>query len=151
MYWQHPDGWPKPITLWQLGFYLNSTVLELEGIDSCDLAAHDWVDVVVTIRSSGTPIKIILGAIVSRSATPHIIGVAGPYSLLSDLVAGEQRSDVQRIVGHECGRSVIVVQLELPVTSTSQRDVMTPGVHIERGKVVFEDKLAGADCQQNDE
>jgi hypothetical protein len=54
---------------------------------------------------------------------------------------------VERIVDYiSCG-SVIIIELEFPVSSTGHCDIMTPSVEIERSEVVFEDKLALACCE----
>lgn len=56
----------------------------------------------IPIRGSRTTVEVVLGAVVSWGASPHVVGVAGPHVLLADLVRGQDGADVQGVVRHEC-------------------------------------------------
>lgn len=60
---EHPDCWPEPVTLRELGFHFNSAVLELEALDSSNSGRSNWV---VDISRSGS---ISLATIEGRSST----------------------------------------------------------------------------------
>jgi hypothetical protein len=140
-----PDSGPEPVSLGQLGLDFDSSVLEGEGVDGGELATHDGVDVVISIAGPAASVEEVSGALISRRAAPQFIGVSCADGLLSDFVFGEDGLDIEDTVLHEGGGSVVVVELELPVASTGEGDVVPPLGKVEEIEVVLEDQLGVGD------
>ncbi len=146
-----PDSRPKPVSLGQLGLDLNTTVLEIEGIDGGKLTTHDGIDVVVSVTGPAAAVEEISGALIGGRSSPKFIGVSCSDGLLSNFVLGEDGLDVEHSVLDEGGASVVVVKLELPVTSTGESDIVAPFGKIEEVEVVLKDDLGAREdehCQK---
>lgn len=143
---EHPDGWPDPVTLWQLSADLDSSVLEAERVDASESRAGDWVDVIATRRSvSLASVEVIAGAVVAWLPAPEAVG-ALLESLLTKQVLGERRLQVEHAILDEGVRPVIEVHLELPVAATAHGDLVLPGGEVQRVEVILEDQLLGRGC-----
>lgn len=102
----------------------------------------------VAIAGPAAPVEEIGSALVSRRSTPQIISVASPYRLHSDFVLSQHGLDVEHSVFDEGGAPVVVVELEFPVASAGQGDVMLPLLEIEELEVIGEDEFGLQSHQQ---
>jgi len=129
--WEHPDGWPNPVTLWQLGLDLHSSVLEVEGVDSSDSGTLDWVDDIATSScASLATVESVGGALVGWSSTPEV-NVSTSESIFSESVSREGWLQVKDTFLDEGVGSVVGVVLELPVATTTHGDLVLPGSKVE--------------------
>lgn len=125
--WEHPDSWPEPVTLWQLGLNLNSAVLEVEGSHRSESGALNWVVVVATRSSvSLAAIEGVAGASVGRRTSPKV-DVSSSECSFAPGINGERRLQMQNSILDEGVGSVVGVVLELPVSTSTHGDLMLPG------------------------
>ena len=115
---KHPDSRPEPISFGKFCSYLNSTIFDIKGINSCKFATHNWVYVVVSIWCSLAAIKVISSALICRITSPYIIIRSSSDSITPDFVFGQYGFDIQYSIFDKGGATVVVIELEFPVTSS---------------------------------
>lgn len=147
---KRPNGGPEPISLGQLGLDLDSAVLESEGVDGGQFSTHNGVDVMISITRPAASIEEIASALVGRRSTPKFIGVSSSHELSSNLILSEDRLDVELSVLSEGGSPVVVIDLELPVTSSGESDVVPPLIKVQEIKVILKDKLRTCQEEQSE-
>ena len=147
---ERPDGGPEPVSLGQLGLDLDSAVLEGEGVDGGQFSAHDGVNVVVSVAGPAASVEEVASALISGRSSPKLIGVAGSHELRSDLVLSEDGLDVELAILGEGGGPVVVIDLELPVASSGESDVVPPLIKVQEIKVILEDKLGVCQEEQSE-
>lgn len=143
---KRPNGGPEPISLGKLGLDLDSAVLESEGVDRGQFSTHNGIDVVVSVAGPAASIEEGTSALIGRRSTPKFIGVASSHELSSNLILSEDRLDVELSILREGGSPVVVIDLELPVTSSGESDVVPPLIKVQEIKVILKDKLRA--CQE---
>jgi len=138
---KHPNRWPYPVTLRQLSADLHSSILEVEGVNASQSGARDWIDIVST--GSGIPltaIKSIIGTPVTFLTAPKTVRT-GLKCLFSQEILGVSWLQMEDAVFDEGIGSVVVVNLKLPISTSTHRDLMLPSLEIQGIKIVLEYQL----------
>jgi hypothetical protein len=99
---------------------------------------------VVSIASSAATVEEISGALISRGSTPELIGISSSNKLLSNFLLSKYRLDIKNTILGKSSRSVVIINLELPVSSSGKSDVVTPLCEVEEIKVILKNKLAAS-------
>lgn len=133
---QHPNGRPQPVTLRQFGSDLKPAILErVLSFDECRL---DRVEDMCSVTHPLTPIESIARASVSVRAAPEIHPIATADRGLPNFVLEEDGLDVEHSVFNKRSGSIIVIELELPVSTSTESYVMRPLCKVQFVEVILE-------------
>lgn len=93
----------------------------------------------VSITGSAASVEEISSALISRGSTPEFIGISSSNRLLANFLLSKDWLDVKNSVLGEGSSSVVIIKLELPVSSSGKSDVVTPLGEVEEIKVILKD------------
>lgn len=105
----------------------------------------------VSVTGSAATVEEISSALISRRSTPELIGVSSSNRLLSNFLLSKHRLDIKNTIFGKSSCSVVIIKLELPVSSSGKSDVVTPLSEIEEIKVILKDKLAASEDSEQGE
>lgn len=105
----------------------------------------------VSVTGSAATVEEVSSALISRGSTPKLIGVSSSNRLLSNFFLSKHRLDIKNTIFGESSRSVVIINLELPVSSSGKSDIVAPLSEIEEIKIILKDKLAASEDSEQGE
>jgi hypothetical protein len=97
---------------------------------------------VVAVTGATASVEEVSSALISRRTSPKVNCSSSSDCLSSNLFLSKDGLDIKDSVFGEGGGSIVVIELELPVASSGQGDVVSPSGEVKEIKVVLEDQLA---------
>jgi len=95
----------------------------------------------VAIGCSFASIVEIGSAHVSWRTTPNTISKSLPYVICTNFILCQDWFNIEFGILDEGRRSIVIINLKFPVSSSCKSDLMFPIFEIESIELVFEDKL----------